>query len=570
MTRPAVSIGQYAIAGRKARNDDSFGVVVPDGAQALTKGITMAIADGMSSSPGAKEASETCIRSFLDDYYCTHESWAVKTCVGRVLTAANRWLYSQGQALYADEGGMVTTFTGAVVKAGLAYVFHVGDSRLVLIHGGECEALTKSHRMTMTRGQDYLTRAVGMAPDLAVDFRQVPLADGDILVFTTDGVHDFLSDNAMMGLLGAHDDLGAAAKAIVEAAYNAGSDDNLTCQIVRVDRAGSADQAALHIRLAALPFPPELSPGMVFEGYRILREIHASKRSQVYLAEDVESSLRLVIKTPSVNYEDDHNYIRMFVREEWVGQLVSSPHVLRVLEPARPRRSLYTLSEYVEGVTLDRWMADNPRPSLETVRALITMLVKGLRALHRREILHQDLKPGNIIIDSAGVLKIIDYGSVRIAGLEELSKPEDLPKLVGTRDYIAPEYHTGEPITPQADLYSLGVIAYEMLTGKLPYGAGFATAREVRQKTYIPATTHNPDIPAWVDAALEKAVAKSLTKRFDALSAFEYDLAHPNPDFLTRKRKPLLGSETRENWRIAFAISVLLNAILAALLLMRR
>jgi serine/threonine protein kinase len=168
------------------------------------------------------------------------------------------------------------------------------------------------------------------------------------------------------------------------------------------------------------------------------------------------------------------------------------------------------------------------------------------------------------------VLKIIDYGSVRIAGLEELSKPEDLPKLVGTRDYIAPEYHTGEPITPQADLYSLGVIAYEMLTGKLPYGAGFATAREVRQKTYIPATTHNPDIPAWVDAALEKAVAKSLTKRFDALSAFEYDLAHPNPDFLTRKRKPLLGSETRENWRIALAISVLLNAILAALLLMRR
>jgi serine/threonine protein phosphatase PrpC len=271
MTRPAVSIGQYTIAGRKERNDDSFGVIVPDGAQALTKGIAMAIADGMSSSPGAKQASETCIRSFLDDYYCTHDSWAVKTCVGRVLTAANRWLYSQGQALYADEGGMVTTFTGAVLKAGLAHVFHAGDSRLALIHQGECEALTKSHRMKMARGQDYLTRAVGMAPDLAVDFRQVPLADGDILVFTTDGVHDFLSDNAMMGLLGAHDDLGAAAKAIVEAAYNAGSDDNLTCQIVRVDRAGSADQAALHIRLAALPFPPELSPGMVFEGYRILR-----------------------------------------------------------------------------------------------------------------------------------------------------------------------------------------------------------------------------------------------------------------------------------------------------------
>jgi eukaryotic-like serine/threonine-protein kinase len=108
-----------------------------------------------------------------------------------------------------------------------------------------------------------------------------------------------------------------------------------------------------------------------------------------------------------------------------------------------------------------------------------------------------------------------------------------------------------------------------MLTGKLPYGTGFASAREVRQKTYIPAVAHNPDIPAWVDAALEKAVAKSLMKRFDALSAFEHDLAHPNPDFLIRRRKPLIGPDTPMNWRIAFAISLLLNAILAVMLLMR-
>lgn len=567
MAGPSVTIGQYTTAGRKDRNDDSFGVIVPDGPHRTSKGIAAAIADGMSSSAGAKEASETCVRSFLDDYYGTHESWAVRTSVSRVLTAANRWLYAQGQSRHGDDGGMVTTFTGAIIKAGIAHVFHVGDSRLALCHGGEFEVLTRPHRVKMARGQDYLTRAFGMTADLAVDAREVPLSAGDRLIFSTDGVHDYLSDTAILRLLHTHDDLNIAARAIVDAAFDAGSIDNLTCQIVRIDDPGRDTQASYQTRLAALPFPQELSVGQSFEGYRILRELHVSARSQVYLAQDLASGRRLVIKTPSINFEDDSDHIRMFVREEWVGQQVQNAHLLANLAPPRPRRSLYTLSEYVEGKTLAEWMVENPRPHLETVREIIGMLIRGLRALHRREILHQDLKPGNIIIDAKGQVKIIDYGSVRIAGLMDLGTR--LPALLGTRDYIAPEYHTREPINEQSDLYSLGVIAYEMLTGKLPYGHGFGTVKDVRQRRYVSASMLNPDVPAWVDAALEKAVAKSQAERYDALSAFEHDLAQPNPEFATLRAKPLIAQMGAMNWRVAFALSVLVNAALLVLLFSR-
>lgn len=559
-----VSIGQHSVAGRKQRNDDSYGVVVPKPPLLESKGVAMAIADGMSSSEGAKAASETCMRSFLEDYYATHESWAVKTSVGRVLTALNRWLYSQSQAQYGSENALISTFSGLVLKAGTAYVFHAGDTRIALVRAGRLDSLTQSHRIQFGRDRESLTRAMGQQPDLVVDYREVPIEDGDVLVFSSDGVHDFVPDARLLDILAAAgSDLNAAAAAAVAAAAEAGSPDNLTCQIVRVDCAGRLDPYAHAQRLAALPFPPDLEPGLSFEGYRILRELHASNRSQVYLAEDQASGAKVVLKTPSVNFEDDERYIRQFVREEWVGQLINSPHVLKALTAPRPRRFLYTLTDYVEGETLADWMARNPRPGLDEARGIIEQIVKGLRAFHRNDILHQDLKPSNIMIDRSGTVKIIDFGSVRVAGLEELRGAEALPALLGTRDYTAPEYLKREPPTPRSDQYSLGVIAYEMLTGSLPYGRGFAQARDIAKARYQPSLQHNPDIPPWMDLALARAVAINPAERHEALSAFVADLMKPSEAFVYKRDKALFEKSPALAVRLALLGSLALNVVLA-------
>ena len=561
---PLVTIGQHSMAGRKSSNDDSYGVLIPANSQRETKGIAMAIADGMSSSEAAKTASETCVKSFLEDYYATHDSWTVKTSVTRVLTAVNRWLHSQSETHYLSDRGMISTFSGAVLKSACAHIFHAGDSRIYLVRDGTIEQLTTDHRVRVSRDQEYLSRAFGINSALEVDYRAVPVMAGDVLLFTTDGVHDYLRDSQMLGILHSPPtDLASMAQKIVAAAYANQSPDNLTCQIVRIDHPGAPDEAT-HLReLSTLPFPPELAPGVMFEGYKILRELHASKRTQVYLALDQDTGEKVVLKTPSVNYEDDPAYIEMFTREEWVGGLVASPHVLKVLRPARPRRALYYLTEHVEGQTLRQWMHDHPRPDLLTMRSIVEQIAKGLRAFHRKEIIHRDLKPENILIDHHGMVRIIDFGSARVAGIEEASSPIERPALVGTVDYTAPEYMRGELPTNRSDIYSLGVIAYEMLTGKLPYQSkGFGSKRAIGRLNYIPVAMYNETIPAWVDAAIEKAVHQSPVERYDALSAFIEDISRPNRAFEPRHVRPLLERNPVAFWRGLAIVLLLLNIVL--------
>jgi serine/threonine protein phosphatase PrpC len=562
-----ISVGQHSIAGRKGRNDDSYGVLLPEKALLATKGIAMAIADGMTSSEAAKEASETCVRSFLEDYFATHPSWTVKTSVERVLSAANRWMQSQSEALSAEGRGMVSTFSGAVLKSSMAHIFHVGDSRIYLLRDRHIERLTNDHRVRVSHQQAYLSRAFGMERDLAVDYRKLPVERGDILVFTTDGVHDFLSDGQIANfILSTPSDLNGAAERIVSAAFAKDSPDNLTCQIVRIDNPGLPDHEAQSERLSALPFPPEIFAGSDFEGYKIVRELHLSKRTQVYLGQDKATGEIVAIKTPSINFEDDAAYIEMFTREEWIGWLVSSPHVVKVLHADRPRRFLYIVTEYFEGQTLRQWMRDHPSPDLETVRRFVEQIAKGMRAFHRKEILHRDLKPENILIDRNGMCKIIDFGSAWVAGVEEVASAADGESFAGTVGYTAPEYFRREPPTTRSDIYSLGVIAYELLTGHLPYGRGFASVKDVDQLHYIPARQFRKDIPPWVDAALGEAVRKNPERRTDVLSAFVENLRKPNPSLTAKGYTPLMERDRVTVWRVVALLLAVLNVVLLYLL----
>jgi serine/threonine protein phosphatase PrpC len=562
----AISVWQHSSAGRKPRNDDSYGVLQPEKALLATKGIATAIADGMSSSEAAKEASETCVRSFLEDYFATHPSWTVKTSAERVLTGINRWMYSRSEVLSVEGRGMISTFSCAVLKSSMAHIFHAGDTRIYLLRDRHLERLTNDHRVRVSREQEYLSRAFGVERDLAVDYRKQPIERGDILVFTTDGVHDFISDGQIANIiLAAQEDLNVAAERVVSAAFANQSPDNLTCQIIRIDNPGPPDQEALSRRLGALPFPPELAPGSEFEGYKIIRELHLSKRTQVYMAEDNASGQIVAIKTPSVNFEDDAAYIEMFTREEWVGRLVSSPHVVKVIESRRVRRCLYYVTEYFEGQTLRQWMLDHPSRDLETVRGLIGQIAKGLRAFHRKEILHRDLKPENILIDRNGTCKIIDFGSAWVAGIEEAA-PGRGESFAGTIGYMAPEYYRGEPPTTRSDIYSLGVIAYELLTGRLPYGRGFTSPQDVDRLHYRPARHLRRDVPPWADAALAQAVRKDPARRTEVLSALVEDLRKPNPSLAPDGFAPLLERDPVTVWRAISLILAILNLLLLYLL----
>lgn len=557
----SVSLGHCSEAGVKPDNEDFLGAYVPEDRQLESKGVAVAIADGMSGSDGGKEASQVSIRMFLDDYYGTSESWSVKKAVTKVISALNRWLYSQGQERFNSVRGMVTTFSSLVLKSQTVHIFHIGDSRIYRLRKNDLVQLTHDHRIWISNDREYLSRALGIDINLNIDYKNTPAQEGDVYLFTTDGIHDFVSDHELQQLLEQNgSDPARMAEAIVERAKTNQSDDNLTCQIFRIDALPEPDKDEFYEQLTRLPFPPDLKAGQIVDGYKIIRELNATSRSQVYLADDTTSKkgLRVVLKTPSVNFEDDPAYIDLFLHEEWVAKRLKSPHLIKACHQNRERTFLYTVVEYVEGQTLKQWMVDNPEPALTQVRGTIDQIARGLRCMHRMEMIHQDLKPDNILIDKDNTLKIIDFGSTKIAGLAEIKSVLEHHSIMGTANYSAPEYFKGEAGTSRSDIYSLGIIAYEMFTGKLPYGE-VSTARATKKKfNYIPARHYNPLVPEWVDAALRQATQANPDKRYTLLSEFVADLTKPNSALLTKtSAQPLIERNPLGFWRAVAIIELL-------------
>ncbi|HFD88211.1 MAG TPA: serine/threonine protein kinase, partial [Gammaproteobacteria bacterium] len=218
------------------------------------------------------------------------------------------------------------------------------------------------------------------------------------------------------------------------------------------------------------------------------------------------------------------------------------------------------------GQTLSQWMLDNPNPTLIQVRGSVDQIARGLRCMHRMEMIHQDLKPDNILIDRNNTLVIIDFGSTKVAGLAEIQSVLDHNSIVGTANYSAPEYFKGEPGTSRSDIYSLGVIAYEMFTGKLPYGPVTPERAAKKKFVYTPARYYNSNVPEWVDAALRKAVHPNPEKRYSLLSELVADLTHPNEALIAATEfQPLVERNPAAFWRLIAAVEfiVLLGVAIA-------
>jgi len=566
-----LSIGQYSDRGRKEINQDFHGISIPHEPQLSAKGIAIALADGISSSSVSQIASETAIKSFLSDYFCTSEAWSVKKSAHQVLQATNSWLYSltqQSDFRYDKNKGYVCTLSALIFKSTHAHILHVGDARIYRLRSNNLEQFTLDHRHWVSQEESYLSRALGIETQLDIDYQCLELAVDDIFLLATDGVYEFLDQQFILDAIHQHaDDFEAAAKFLVMSAYEKGSDDNLTAQLVRVDELPEQTTQEIYQQLTELPFPPPLEARNTFDGYQIVRQVHSTSRSHVYLAQDSETHEQVIIKTPSIDLRTDPAYLERFLLEEWIARRLNSPYVLKPCAQTRKRNFTYVVTEYIEGQTLSQWMIDNPKPDMETVRGIVEQIVKGLHAFHRMEMLHQDLRPENIMIDTTGTVKIIDFGATRVAGILEISTPIERTDLLGTAQYTAPEYFLGESGTPYSDMFSLAVITYQMLSGRLPYGTQVAQARTKAAQNrlvYQSVLNEEREIPAWIDEVLRKALHPNPYKRYAELSEFIYDLRHPNITFLNKSRPPLIERNPVLFWKsVSLGLSLIIVWLLA-------
>jgi serine/threonine protein kinase len=565
--------GQYSDQGRKAINQDCLGLLVPNEILLHSKGIAMGIADGISSSSVSQVASQAVIKGFLDDYFCTSETWSVKKSATQVLNALNSWLFCQTQKSefrFERDKGYVCTLSAVILKSTSAHWFHVGDARIYVLRDNKLQQVTNDHRHWLNEKDSQLSQAMGIHNTLELDCGSFALQQNDILLLMTDGIYEFVSDEQLIKIINQHgNELNNAAKLIADQAFNNNSDDNLSIQLVKIDSLPTIDLKEKLQQLTELPFPPMLEVRAQFDDYLIVKDVYASSRSHVYLAQDLkgkDDERPLIIKTPSMDLRDDAAYLERFLQEEWIARRINNPHVLKPYEQKRQRQFLYIAFEYIEGQTLSQWMIDNPTPKLESVRNIIEQIATGLGAFHRLEMLHQDLRPQNIMIDKSGVVKIIDFGSTLVAGLAEIASPLAQQSMLGTAQYSAPEYFLGEAGSTQSDLFSLAVITYQMLTGRLPFGAQVAKARTraAQKKLHYQSALHDEkDIPAWVDATLRKALQPNPFKRYQELSEFIFELRQPSQAFLSKARPPLVERNPVAVWQ---SISLILMLVILTLL----
>lgn len=565
----SVSIGQASSAGQKARNQDFHGALVPEGRALSFKGVTLALADGISTSDVSHLAAETTVKSLLSDYYSTPDGWTVKTAVSRVISATNSWLHAQSSfARISDvDRGYVCTLAALVLKAHTAHLFHVGDSRIWRLSGASLEPLTQDHHVSLGGAETVLSRAMGAAPSVEIDYRSESVSVGDVFLITTDGVHDYWAPRRVAELIAVSQDLDATAARIIEDALAAGSSDNLTVQILRIDALPKGDETGFEADVRALPIPSQPRVGDEIDSFTIVREIHSNHRSHIYIAKTPEGE-KVALKIPASDLKEDADGLRRFLMEEWIARRISSPYVLGAPEPSRERTGLYVVTDFIEGQTLRQWMQDNPKPKFEQVRDILEQVIRGLRAFHRREMLHQDLRPENIMIDADGVAKIIDFGSTYVAGVQEAAPQREEDGILGTMQYTAPEYFSGEPVSWRSDLFSLGVIAYEMLTGVLPYGTQVSKVRGPSDRMRLRYRNARDDahpMPEWLDDALRKAVHPDPALRHDALSEFAANLRAPSISYASRNHVPLAARNPERFWKTLSGVLALACLVLATL-----
>ena len=570
--RPRVSLGQASLAGAHAFNQDHHGAWLPRGHQRATKGITLAVADGISSSAVSQLASQTAVRSFLEDYYATSEAWSVRRAAERVLSATNAWLHAQtlaSDARFERDRGYVCTFSALILKGRELHLLHVGDSRIYRLHPRSLEQLREDHRQRMSATETYLGRALGAGSCVEIDYRSWEAETGEIYLLATDGAYAGLQAEDVHQAMEAHaDDLDAAAAGLVALARARGSDDDATLQLLRIDELPVRDAPHPQLCRDGLAMPPQLAPRMHFEGFTVLRALQVSARSHLHLAVDGDSGQRVVLKTPSVDLAQDPDYLDRFVLEEWIARRIDSPHVIKAWPGDRPRGHLFVAMEYIDGQTLAQWRVDHPRPGLDSVRALVAQLAQGLQALHQREMLHQDLRPENVMIDAQGTVKLIDLAGAHVAGLAEYQLDAAAPAVPGSLQYTAPEVLLGRGGSPRSELFALATLSYQLLTGQLPYGLDAARVRQpgdLRRLRYVPARHHRPDLPAWVDGVLAKALNPDPGRRQEVISEFVHDLMAPGREFRESRVVPLIERNPVRFWQATSALLALAAAGLLAL-----
>ena len=549
-----LTIGEASAIGPRSENQDAIRVVTPAPALAASKGHLLALADGVSQCADGGLAARATLQALALDYYATPETWPVAQSLDRLLLAHNRWLQAAG-------GGqpLLTTLTALVLRGRRFTLAHVGDCRAYRWHRGQLQRLTSEHVWEQEGMQHVLKRALGLDQHLVMDYLDGDLQVGESFLLVSDGIWAVLDDAIIRSILETEAEPQAAAAALVGAAHHAGSQDNASALLVRIDALPESSLADALARLQQWPLPPRLRDGQAFEGWQVERLLGESRQSRLYRVRDGQGRPWLLKTLTPALAEDPHTQQALLL-EEWFLRRVAGRSFPEVHGLAQRQHLYFVMREYSGQTLAARLEQQGPLPRADWL-ALARSLLRALGQLHRRNILHRDIKPENLLVGADGELRLLDFGLAYCPGLSE----DEAHSLPGTPSYIAPEAFAGQPPDERQDLFAAGVTLYRLLTGHYPYGEVEAF-QQPPNRAPTPASRYRPDLPAWLDEILLKAVANNPAQRFETSEEWLLALDQSERRAQDLPVRPLLEREPLKFWRGLALLSLLVNLGLLVLL----
>src|SRR5512133_3611017 len=261
----------------------------------------------------------------------------------------------------------------------------------------------------------------------------------------------------------------------------------------------------------------------VFDGrYRIIRKLGAGGMADVYLAEDQELGRRVAIKILNDRHAADDSFVERFRREAKNAAGLSHPNIVSIYDRGEAEGTYYIAMEFLDGRSLKELIVGRGPAPIKTAIDYARQILAAVGFAHRHGIVHRDIKPHNVLVSPEGRLKVTDFGIAR-SGASQMT---EVGSIIGTAQYLSPEQARGAPVDQTSDLYSTGIVLYELLTGGVPFSgeSPVEIAMKHLSETPDPPSAQRPDIPNDLDLVVLRALAKEPADRYQSAAAMDADL----------------------------------------------
>ena len=303
-----------------------------------------------------------------------------------------------------------------------------------------------------------------------------------------------------------------------------------------------------------------LEPGALLDGFEIDECIHSGGMAHIYRVhyattpDDLgiarDPGFAMAMKIPRMTAGDGAENIVSFEVEHQLLPVLTGPHVPRFVAAGDLENVPYLVMEYLEGKTLQHWLDAPELPRVDELAHLGSAVALAVHSLHQQNTVHLDLKPANVLIRPSGMAVLLDFGLSYHAHYPDLLA-EELRKAVGSPAWMAPEQVVGVRGDPRSDIFAVGVMLYQLATGKLPFGTP-QTAGGLRQRLWVdptPPRKHKPELPEWLQEVILRCLEPEAAKRYPSAAHLAFDLRHPEHVTITERGRNLVGTGFRTHFK---------------------